>query len=260
MTEALVYVIGGVIALLIAVRFIIDAQMKFAHRTQEQSQQLNTTNDLSLRLTSLESKSDITLRSIQDNIERLQQTLDSRSLTQILVAQVRDEMREFRAQAANQQTLENVGKYLEEMRQELTVLQEMSTLNKINTVRIASIERHIIALHTMVVSDTPNQNMMQFPFPIPGMPSLPSGMGPGGMWKPLGIKREDGKYKTEDGEHEADSLEELLAKLASDPQYRIDPNFKRINPNDVEDMRRMFEGELEEDDDKEDWQKEKGDE
>ena len=75
-------------------------------------------------------------------------------------------------------------------------------------------------------------------------------------WKPLGIKREDGKYKTEDGEHEADSLEELLAKLSGDSQYRIDPNFKQVSSDDIDEMKKMFEGELEEDDDdKEDWQK-----
>lgn len=82
------------------------------------------------------------------------------------------------------------------------------------------------------------------------------GTGPSGSWKPLGIKREDGKYKTEDGEHEADSLEELLQKLANDPQYRVDPNFRKINPADIEEMRNMFENEIGEDEDeKEDWQK-----
>lgn len=146
-----------------------------------------------------------------------------------------------------------------DVRQQLSLVQELSTLTKVNTGRLASVERHVIALHTMVVSDTPNQNTMPFPFPIPGMSGLPgSGMGPGGMWRPLGIKRDGDKYKTEDGEHEADSLEELLSKLANDPQYRIDPHFKQVNPGDIEDMKKMFEDQLEEEDeedDREDWQK-----
>ncbi len=253
MAEAIVYVIGVFFALALAVRFIIDAQTKLTLRMQERSQQLNTTNDLSLRLASLETTLNVTLRSIHDDLQRTQHTLDSRAATQELVAQVRDEMREFRSQAASQQTLEHIAKYLVEMRQELSTLQEVAMLTKVNTGRIASIERHILAIHTIVVSPEPNQNMMQFP---PGM--LPPGMGPG-MWKPLGIKREDGKYKTEDGEHEADSLEELLSKLAHDPQYRVDPNFRRINPTDIEEMKNMFEGELDDDDEEDEkWRDQDG--
>jgi len=240
MPDALIYAIAGFFGLIVVVRGIIDATMKINLQVHERNQQVTGDNEM-----------------------RLELGLLNRALNTTL-SDFRTDLREIRAQTASQQTLEHVAKYLVEMRQQLGVLSEMSTLSKLNTGKIANIERLIIALHATLESDTPNSGMIQIPFPMPGMSGMPGmpGMGPGGMWKPLGIKREDGKYKTEDGEHEADSLEELLAKLTSDPQYRIDPNFKRINPADIENMRKMFEeqiGEEDDDDEKEDWQK-KGEE
>ena len=119
MPDAIVYVIAGFLALIVAVRYIIDATVKTNLQIHERTQQAAVANETSQTLAELQRALHTTLTDF------------------------RTDLREIRAQAATQLTLESVAKYLVEMRQELSNLLEMSTLTRVNTGRIASIERHV---------------------------------------------------------------------------------------------------------------------
>jgi len=54
------------------------------------------------------------------------------------------------------------------------------------------------------------------------------------------------KYQTEDGEHEATSFSDLFKKLSDDPNYQ-----DRIKPQDVDDLKQMFEDATDEEEEEE---------
>ncbi|KKK52234.1 hypothetical protein LCGC14_3106970 [marine sediment metagenome] len=98
---------------------------------------------------------------------------------------------------------------------------DILTLEKINTGRVAGIEKLLIAIHTMLVSEIGQAQM---------------GMPPGGPFPPgMQIGHRGGKFVTEDGRHEADTFEELIQKISSDPRYRV------AKDEDVDKLREQFE-------------------
>jgi hypothetical protein len=101
---------------------------------------------------------------------------------------------------------------------------DILTLEKINTGRIGGIEKLLIVIHTMLVSEIAQAQV--------GMP--PTGPLPpwqGGMQ----IGHRGGKFVTEDGRHEADTFEELIQKISADPRYRV------AKDEDVDKLREQFE-------------------
>ena len=122
-------------------------------------------------------------------------------------------------------------------------LRDILTLEKINTGRIATMERLVVALHAMFAAD-----MAQGPFP-PGGPS------------PADVPPEMRRiFRTEDGRHQADNFEDLMHKIGNDDRYRV------ANPNDMDRLRaafeeyqRQMEDEDEEDIPGEEWKKGKED-
>ncbi len=224
MLETILAVCLGFIALVVIVKMSISAAMQANLKIQEKIRQDDVIKDLSIRQASLTMALDTTLKDF------------------------RTDMREMRGQMASQLTLESVAKYLTEIRQELTPLHEITLLAKVNTGRIGAIERMVLSINHMMMTDGPSLP------PSPNIPGFTVHSGPG-SWRPLGIKRDGSKYKTEDGEHEADSIEELLHKLSTDPKYRIDPNLK-INQEEIDKMEELFEEHLNEDE-REGWQEDK---
>jgi len=98
---------------------------------------------------------------------------------------------------------------------------DILTLEKINTARVGGMEKLLITIHTMLVSEIAQANMP------PAAPD-PS-------WSGMQIGHRDGKFVTEDGRYEADTFEELIKKISSDPQYRI------AKDEDVDKLREQFE-------------------
>ena len=128
--------------------------------------------------------------------------------------------------------------------QSIRDMRDILTLEKVNTSRVGSIEKLLISIHTMLMSEISQANPGMMP---PNMP--PSWSPPGG----LNIMQRGGKFVTEDGRHEADTFEELIHKISSDPRYRI------AKDEDVQKLREQFENhareageEFDEDDDEED--------
>ncbi len=104
------------------------------------------------------------------------------------------------------------------------IVRESLLLEKVNVNRTGSIEKVCVAIHTLLISELNNRP-----------PPQPMGMPPN--WTPMGItqRTQDGKFVTEDGRHEADTLEELIHKLSSDPRYRV------ADESDVDKLRQAFE-------------------
>lgn len=107
------------------------------------------------------------------------------------------------------------------------------TLTKVGMSKIASTERLVISIHTMLMTELAAASA--------GPMSNPAGP-PAAPWQTLGITQRGGKFVTEDGRHEADTLEELIHKLQNDPRYRV------ANEADVEKLREAFEEHTEPDD------------
>lgn len=102
-------------------------------------------------------------------------------------------------------------------------MRDTLTLEKVNTSRMSGIEKMLISIHTMLVSE-----IVQSGSSTPNMPP----------WTNLGgsnITQRGGKFVTEDGRHEADTFEELIHKISSDPRYRI------AKDEDVDKLREQFE-------------------
>lgn len=97
-------------------------------------------------------------------------------------------------------------------------LRDLLTLEKINTGRLALIERTTITTQALMASFISGQNLM-------GPPT--DGLdGPGNV-------RET--FETEDGRHRAPSIRELMEKINNDPKY------KATNPDEIEKLRKLFE-------------------
>lgn len=110
-------------------------------------------------------------------------------------------------------------------------VRDILMLTKLNAGRLMAVEKITMALHQMGT-----QEMMRRAV----MPSQSQ------MSSPIIGKMGD-KFVTEDGEYEADSFEELLHKIAQDPRYHV------VRPQDVETMRQMFEDQMEDDNEGEEW-------
>lgn len=110
------------------------------------------------------------------------------------------------------------------------------TLTKLVISKVASTERLAVSIHTMLITELAGAGAM--PMPNPAGPPGPSGP----PWNSMGITQRGGKFITEDGRHEANTLEELIHKLQDDPRYRV------ANEADVEKLREAFEEHTEPDD------------
>ena len=108
-------------------------------------------------------------------------------------------------------------------------IRDTLTLEKVNTSRMGGIEKMLISIHTMLVSEIVQANT-GMPN-MPGPPNMPPWAGQSGS----NIIHRGGKFVTEDGRHEADTFEELIHKISSDPQYRI------AKDEDVDKLREQFE-------------------
>ncbi len=109
------------------------------------------------------------------------------------------------------------------------------TLSKVALAKVASTEKLCVSIHTMLMTE------------LAAATSGPMANGPmanpsGPPWQTMGIVQRGGKFVTEDGRHEADTLEELIHKLQSDPRYRV------ANDADVEKLREAFEEHTDPDD------------
>lgn len=107
------------------------------------------------------------------------------------------------------------------------------TLTKVGMSKIASIEKLAVSIHTMLITELAGAGAGPLPNPA-GPPGVP--------WQTMGITQRGGKFVTEDGRHEANTLEELIHKLQNDPRYRV------ANEADVEKLREAFEENTEADD------------
>lgn len=110
-------------------------------------------------------------------------------------------------------------------------------VSKIALSKVASTEKLCVSIHTMLMTE------------LAAAGSMPMGM-PG----PPGIIQRGGKFVTEDGRHEANTLEELIHKLQNDPRYRV------ANEADVDKLREAFEEHTEPDDFEEEEEELDGDE
>ena len=104
-------------------------------------------------------------------------------------------------------------------------LRDILMLSKINTGRIGTTERLVIALHAMFAAD-----MAQGPMPPGAAPGRDIAM-EASMGIPPDVRR---IFRTEDGRHQADSFEDLMHQISEDDRYRV------ANPNDMEQLRRAF--------------------
>jgi len=88
---------------------------------------------------------------------------------------------------------------------------EILTFVKVNTGRVASVEKMLTMLHGMFMSDMSSAH---------GAPN---------------VNDPNRVFRTEDGRHQADNFEELMHKIASDDRYRV------ANPADMDNLRKSFE-------------------
>lgn len=105
-------------------------------------------------------------------------------------------------------------------------IRDTLTLEKVNTSRMSGIEKMLISVHTLLVSEIVQANASS-----PNMPNMP----PWANMSGSNIMHRGGKFVTEDGRHEADTFEELIHKISSDPRYRI------AKDEDVDKLREQFE-------------------
>lgn len=133
-------------------------------------------------------------------------------------------------------------------------IRDTLTLEKVNTSRMSGMEKMIISMHTMLVSEI-----------VQASGSSPHSPPPWTNLSGSNITQRGGKFVTEDGRHEADTFEELIHKISSDPRYRI------AKDEDVDKLREQFEdharefgeeapdeGDDEDENDGENWKKQDG--
>jgi len=94
---------------------------------------------------------------------------------------------------------------------------DLLTLVKVNTGRLATVEKLTVSLHSIISADITQSALESTP---------PAGAIPGNFRR---------VFRTEDGRHQADNFEDLLHKIADDERYRI------AKPNDIDQLRKAFE-------------------
>lgn len=96
---------------------------------------------------------------------------------------------------------------------------DIRSITRFSSSRIGGIEKLLVAIHTLVIQNvtgsTPNQS-------------------PQADWQPMRIEQEDGQFVTEDGQHVANSFDELMQKISKDPRYRV------ADDMDIEHLRQKF--------------------
>jgi hypothetical protein len=108
-------------------------------------------------------------------------------------------------------------------------MRDILTFTKVNTGRLAGMEKLAVSSYSMQTGMLASHAIRP--------PSPYSGIGDPAAGGSTEI------FQTEDGRHSASSLEELMHKIANDP------NYKSVSPDDIDKLKRLFESSTEDDDD-----------